>query len=102
MSLATQYLVCQCKRGTWTSALRRGGKGEERGGEGEGGGERREAQLEVVTTGGILSLIRSTKVLAKEEGILEVKAEIKALKKETKASKDPKVAKLVRKRGWYK
>ena len=32
---------------------------------------------------------------AKEEGILEVKAEIKALKKEMKASRDPKVAKLV-------
>ena len=32
---------------------------------------------------------------AKEEAILEVKGEIKALKKEVKASKDPKVAKLV-------
>ena len=91
MSLATQYLVCQCKRGTWTSALRRGGKGEERGGEGEGGRERREGALdmaEVVTTGGILSSIRSTKVLAKEEGILEVKAE--APKKRRRHLKTPK------------
>ena len=35
------------------------------------------------------------KVTAKEEAILEVKAEVKALRREAKASKDPKVTKSV-------
>ena len=35
------------------------------------------------------------KITAKEEAILEVRGEIKALKREARASKDPKVAKYV-------